>query len=174
MRKLVQYTEILKHLPRTGWLRHNIDAPETIAAHSWQMAMMAMQLSGTLIDEHYDFNKIIRMCLCHDLGESIIGDITPQDEQYKNKALAEQKAVDYLAECCDIPEIILLFEEYEANQTNEAKLTHDLDLLDMYAQSIDYEKKYPYKDLSEFRQTAIAKIQTSLGKAILKDLTPIQ
>ena len=114
------------------------------------------------------------MCLCHDLGESIIGDITPQDEQYKNKALAEQKAVDYLAECCDIPEIILLFEEYEANQTNEAKLTHDLDLLDMYAQSIDYEKKYPYKDLSEFRQTAIAKIQTSLGKAILKDLTPIQ
>lgn len=172
MKKLVQYTEILKHLPRTGWLRHQIENPETVAAHSWQMAMMAMQLSGTLIEEPYDFNKLIKMCLCHDLGESIIGDITPSDKRYQDKAIAEQKAVNYLAECCDMPEVMLLFEEYEKNETKEAKLAHDLDLLDMYAQSLDYEKKFPDKDLSEFRRTVINKLQTPLGSAILKDLTP--
>ncbi len=172
MKKLIQHTEILKHLPRTGWLHHHIENPETVAAHSWQMAMMAMQLSGTLIEEPYDFNKLIKMCLCHDLGESIIGDITPSDAKYKDKQQAELKAVNYLAECCDMPEVILLFEEYEKNETKEAKLAHDLDLLDMYAQSLDYEKKIPDKDLSEFRQTVINKLQTPLGSAILKDLTP--
>ena len=174
MKKLLQHTEILKHLPRTGWLRHKIENPETVAAHSWQMAMMAMQLSGTLIEEPYDFNKLIKMCLCHDFGECLIGDIIPDDERYKDKAEAEQQAINYLAECCDIPEVILLFEEYENNSTPEAKLAHDLDLLDMYAQSIDYETKSPDKDLSEFRQTAINKLQTALGKAILKDITPLQ
>ena len=172
MKKLIQHTEILKHLPRTGWLRHQIENPEPVAAHSWQMAMMAMQLSGTLIEEPYDFNKLIKMCLCHDFGESIIGDITPSDKRYQDKAIAEQKAVNYLAECCDMPEVMLLFEEYEKNETKEAKLAHDFDLLDIYAQSVDYETKYPDKDLSEFRQTTINKLQTPLGKAILKDLTP--
>ena len=174
MRILLQHTEILKHLPRTGWLKHHIENPETVAAHSWQMAMMAMQLSGTLIEQNYDFNKIIKMCLCHDFGESIIGDITPDDAKYRDKAQTEKKAIDYLAECCDMPEVISLFDEYEKNITPEAQLTHDLDLLDMYAQSIDYEKKYPNKDLSEFRQTVMAKIQTPLGRALLKDVTPIQ
>ena len=174
MKKLIQHTEILKHLPRTGWLKSHIENPETVAAHSWQMAMMAMQLSGTLIDEPYDFNKIIRMCLCHDFGECLIGDITPDDARYQNKSIMEQDAINYLAEQCDMPEVILLFREYAENQTKEAKLAHDLDLLDMYAQSIDYETKSPDKDLSEFRQTVISKIQTALGKAILKDLTPLQ
>ena len=170
MKKLLKYTERLKHLPRTGWLRQGIEIPETVASHSWQMAMMAMQLSGTLIKEHYDFNKLIRMCLCHDLGESIIGDVTPHDKQYIHKKDIEQSAIDCIAEEGDLPELIILFDEFEQNKTPEAKLAHDLDKLDMFVQSIDYEQRYEGKDLSEFRQTAIKTIQTPLGKAILKEI----
>ena len=46
----------------------------------------------------------------------------------------------------------------------------DLDKIDMYVQSLDYEKKYPQKDLSEFRRSAVSKIQTVLGKAIINDI----
>lgn len=171
MKRLLFYTGKLKHLPRSGWIRKKIASPETVAAHSWQMAMMAMQLSRTIIQENYDFNKIIRMCLCHDLGESLIGDITPQEAAYAKKQRAEQNAINLIAEDADIPEIITLFQEYEENKTPEAQLTHDLDKLDMYAQSIDYEKTDKKLDLREFRYSAQKEIQTPLGLAILKDLS---
>lgn len=171
MRRLLFYTEKLKHLPRSGWLRKKINTPETVAAHSWQMAMMAMQLSRTMIKDSYDFDKIIKMCLSHDIAESLIGDITPLEEIYAQKPEAEKKAIDFIAEDADIPEIIFLFREYEENKTPEAQLAHDLDKLDMYAQSIDYEKKDKTLDLSEFRQSAEKEIKTPLGKAILKELS---
>ena len=74
MKNLLSYTLSLKHLPRSGWLRHQINNPETVAAHSWNMAMMALKLAQT--EKGYDFDKVIRLSLCHDMGESVIGDIT--------------------------------------------------------------------------------------------------
>lgn len=78
--------------------------------------------------------------------------------------------MERIAAECDFPEVLRLFDEYEKNITPEAKLANDLDKLDMYAQAIDYERKFPHKDLSEFKASATAKIQTPLGKAILKEL----
>lgn len=169
MKKLLEYSEKLKHLSRTGWMKKGIKNPETVASHSWQMALMALALSGR-VDAQYDFNKVIKLCLCHDLAESIIGDITPNEKEYIQKITAEKQAIDKIAEEGDFPEAILLFEEYENNLTPEARLAHDLDKIDMYIQSLDYEKKYPEKDLSEFRRSAVSKIQTPLGEAILEDI----
>ncbi|MCM1324415.1 MAG: HD domain-containing protein [Acetobacter sp.] len=169
MKKLLQYSEKLKHLSRTGWMRKGIETPESVAAHSWQMALMALALSGT-IETRYDFIKVIKLCLCHDLAESVIGDLTPHDSGYSRKSEREQAAINKIAEEGDFPEAILLFEEYEENQTPEARFAHDLDKIDMYAQSLAYEKKYPQIDLSEFRQSAATKIQTQLGMALLNDL----
>ena len=46
------------------------DRKESVADHSWRIALMAMLLSG--VDEYrdLDMDKVIRMCLIHDLGES--------------------------------------------------------------------------------------------------------
>lgn len=170
MKNFLKYTSILKHLPRTGWLQHGIEIPETVASHSWQMAMMAMQLSGTMLETPYDFDKVIKLCLCHDLGESVIGDITPSDACYNDKFSREKSAICTIAQRGDIPQLILLYEEYEQNLTPEAKLAHDIDQLDMVAQSLDYEAKYQGKDLSEFRINAKKKIKTPLGQAIYKEL----
>lgn len=90
MKKILTYLEKLKHLSRTGWVGEGIENPETVASHSWQMAVMALYLSEKVMNK-YDFNKVIKLCLCHDLAESIIGDITPQQEEYKGKVTQEKQ-----------------------------------------------------------------------------------
>ena len=170
MKNLLQYTEKLKQLPRTGWLRYGIENPETVASHSWQMAMMAIQISNQTYGATYDFYKLIKLCLCHDLGESIIGDITPNDKSYTNKEAQETKAIDVIVKDTDLPEIYELYSEYLQNETPEAQLANDLDKLDMFAQALDYEKKYPHKDLSEFKHSAVSHIKTAIGKKILEQL----
>lgn len=170
MKKILTYSEKLKHLSRTGWVRKGINNPETVASHSWQMALMALYLSENKQNK-YNFNKVIKLCLCHDLAESIIGDITPHQEEYEEKSTKEKQAMTKIAEDCNFLETVKLFDEYEKNITPEAKLANDLDKLDMYAQALDYERKFPHKDLSEFKSSAADKIQTPLGKSILKELT---
>ncbi len=74
--------EILKILDRAARLkintRHCETAPgrmESVADHSWRMALMAMLLSGIPEFQSLDMNRVIRMCLIHDLGEAFTGDI---------------------------------------------------------------------------------------------------
>ncbi len=169
MKKLLFYSEKLKHLPRTGWLRHGISAPETVAAHSWQMALLALYLSAGHI-KGYDFDKVIKLCLCHDLAESEIGDITPVDAAYTTKARKELAAMDKIAQEAKFPALSALFMEYEAGETPEARLARDLDKLDMYIQALDYEQKFPDRDLGEFRSSAAKGIKTALGKELLAEL----
>lgn len=169
MKNLLKYTEKLKHLPRTGWLRYNITQPETVASHSWQMAMMALKLAETV--KNYDMDKVIRLCLCHDIGESVIGDITPSDSRYATKKEMENKAIAQIAAESDFSALEALFSEYEENKTPEAKLANDLDKLDMYAQALDYETKYQDKDLTEFKHSAVKAIQTDIGKKLLEELS---
>ena len=40
----------LKQLPRTGWVRSNVENPESVAAHSWGMAILALRLAPKDID----------------------------------------------------------------------------------------------------------------------------
>lgn len=51
------------------------DRTESVADHSWRIALMAMLLDGTEEFADTDINKVIRMCLIHDLGEAFTGDI---------------------------------------------------------------------------------------------------
>lgn len=170
MKQLLKYSEKIKHLPRRGWLRTNIDNPETVGAHSWQMSLIALYLSTTSIKKEYDFNHVIKLCICHDLAESKIGDITPKDAAYSTKGEREQKAMKEIAQEANFPLLIELFAEYEANQTPEAKLANDLDKIDMLIQARYYEKEYADKNLGEFKQSAIKSIQTEIGKKIAQEL----
>lgn len=169
VKNLLRYSEVLKHLPRTGWLQKGIEQPESVAAHSWQMALLALFLSSEE-DSGYDFDRVIKLCLCHDMAESKIGDITPTDGAYSLKASAEKAAMAEIAAAADFPALNALWQEYEAGQTPEALLARDLDKLDMYAQSLDYEQKFPGKDLSEFRRSAATAIKTVLGKKLLAEI----
>ena len=71
----------LKQLSRTGWVRSGVENPESVAAHSWGMAVLALRLAP----KELDTEKILSLCLVHDLPEVRVGDLTPHDDT-SNKA----------------------------------------------------------------------------------------
>ena len=137
----------LKQLPRTGWVRSNVENPESVAAHSWGMAILALRLAPKDID----LTKVLSMCLVHDLPEVIVGDLTPHDD-VRNKAELEHSAMKELA-----PDWLALFEEYEAGESREARFVKQIDKLDMGLQAMLYQNEQGL-DLGEFLFSAKAKI----------------
>lgn len=151
---------ILKHLRRTGWVVRGVPMAETVADHSWRMALMALQTEKELLKMGVDTNKVIEMCLLHDVGESVIGDIIPEIHQTsKQKVTKEEKkkyemeAVLKLAHQFSFPKLSTLFAELEAGETRESQIVQNLDKLDMLLQAYEYKCQYPYiSRLDEFMQ----------------------
>lgn len=63
---------------------------ESVADHSWRTALMAMLLSAVPEFRDVDMDRVIRMCLIHDLGESFTGDV-PTFEKTEANAEHEDK-----------------------------------------------------------------------------------
>lgn len=53
---------------------YQVPEPETVACHMYRMAVLTM----TIEDSSLDLSRCLRMALIHDLGEAIVGDITPR------------------------------------------------------------------------------------------------
>ena len=137
----------LKDIARTGWVRNDVNNPESVAAHSWGMAILALKLTP----EELDLSKVLSLCLVHDIPEVRVGDLTPHDD-CSTKADDELSAMKELS-----PEWVHLFEEYELGESEEAKFVKQLDKLDMGLQAMIYESKQGL-DLSEFKSSALSKI----------------
>ena len=83
----------MKHLDRAGWLRVGIENPESVAAHSWGLALLCLRLAP----KELDLQRVLSIALVHDLPEVIAGDITPHDnisKKHKQK-LELQAAQNY-------------------------------------------------------------------------------
>ena len=107
---------------------------ESVAEHSWRLALMAM-LVGDEFPE-LDLDKVIKMCLIHDMGEAITGDIPAFEKTDKDRKV-ENKKVEQLTDILPEPvraEWKALFEEMEAMETQEAKLYKSLDKLEALIQ----------------------------------------
>ena len=133
----------LKEISRQGWVLKGVESPESVAAHSWSMAILAL----TLCPQHLDLHKVLSMCLIHDLGEIVIGDLTPHDD-LTHKSERERDGFKSIAEM-----YLPLFDEYEKGETEESKFVKKMDKLDMALQSRRYEEIGDV-DLSEFRASA--------------------
>lgn len=100
---------------------------ESVAEHSWRLAVMAMLCADEYPD--IDINRVVRMCLIHDFGEAVTGDVpsfykTEQNERDEAEALAS--LLSTLPECYK-SEFTDLFTEMEALETKEARLFKALD-----------------------------------------------
>ena len=107
---------------------------ESMAEHSWRIALMAMLLGSEF--PHADMNKVIRMCLIHDLGEAFTGDI-PAFE--KSSADTEKEDAAFFSWVDTLPEPVraewkALLAEMQAMQTEEAKLYKACDKLEAVIQ----------------------------------------
>lgn len=107
---------------------------ESVAEHSWRVSLMAMLLTPQFPDT--DMNKVIRMCLIHDLGEAFTGDIPAfyktADDRSTEDALFSQWVDTLPPETGE--EFSSLLEEMAAMQTPEAKLYKALDKLEAVLQ----------------------------------------
>ena len=132
----------LKTLKRTGWVMHDIPEPESVADHSFRLAMLSMVLADKF---GADQAKTVKMALLHDVGEAIIGDIVtqrgskilPNREAKQAQELVAFRKISKVAGFED--EWTPLFEELLANKTPEAKLVNQLDRLEAAIQANEYE-----------------------------------
>lgn len=130
----LQRAERLKATRRSGWT--STGEPETVAAHTWRLCLMAMVLSDQFPEVNVD--RVIRMLVIHDLGEALHGDIpAPQQAITGGKAADERR--DLLELVSPLPEetgemIVQLWDEYEACKTLEARLAKGLDKLETIMQ----------------------------------------
>ena len=100
---------------------------ESVAEHSWRLAVLAMLCADEYPD--LDMDKVIRMCLVHDLGEALTGDV-PSFEKTEQNEMTEAEAWSTLLSLLPEPyasEFGALYAEMEAKQTPEAQLYKALD-----------------------------------------------
>ncbi len=120
----------LKTSPRHCWTLP--DRRESVADHSWRLALTAMLLSGEAEFAACDMNRVVRMCLIHDLGEAFTGDIPTFVKTKGDGAKEDALLADWVAGFPEPQrgEWQALLEEMDALQTPEAKLYKSLDRLE--------------------------------------------
>jgi len=132
--------ERLKSTTRTGYT--SIGQQESVAEHTWRLCLMALVLRPAFPE--IDFAKLVKICIIHDLGEAVHGDVSAPEQARRAAAgatagKAEQERRDLLELLTPLPapvrdEIAALWDEYEAAQSPEAKLAKGLDKLETIMQ----------------------------------------
>ena len=132
--------------------------PESVAEHTWRLCLLVMVLAPEFPE--VDAYRLMKICLIHDLGEALQGDI-PAPLQDSNVDKPQSEREDLLELLSPLPElqrseILELWEEYEQAATPEAKLAKAFDKLETllqhtqgqnppdfdYAFNLDYGRKY--------------------------------
>lgn len=166
----------------------NSDRNENDAEHSWHLALMAIVLAEHS-EEPIDVLKVVKMVLIHDIVEIDAGDIFLYDSQQNHdnteeERLAANRIFGLLPEK-QANELIAVWEEFEAGETNEAKFARSMDRLEPLLQNtsnnggtwkefeVSYEKVYKKKSvIKEGSKTlwnyAEGLINESVAKGILK------
>lgn len=131
---------------------------ESTAEHSWRLCLMAMLFEDAL--PGLDMLRVLKMCVVHDLGEAISGDVPATLQQVSSDKAAQERAdLQQLTRMLDPAAragILALWEEYESAATPEARAVKAMDKLETVLQhnqgknppgfdyrfNLDYGRKY--------------------------------
>lgn len=110
--------------------------PESTAEHTWRLCLMAIVFSDKL--GAVDVTRLLKICIIHDLGEALTGDIPAVSQTAgANKAVEERIALETLTRALpptQRDEILSLWEEYENASSPEAVLAKGFDKLETILQ----------------------------------------
>jgi 5'-deoxynucleotidase len=135
----------LKSLKRTGWVMHDVPQPESVAEHSFRLAVLTLAWAK---DFGADEAKAVKLALVHDLGEAIVGDIVTYRGAKSLPNMAD-KQTEERAAMAKIAALAghdanwaSLYDELVANESPEAKLVNQLDRLEAAIQATEYREQY--------------------------------
>lgn len=159
--EFIKEVDKLKYIVRKTKL-FNSDRNENDAEHSWHLALMAIVLAGHA-NVPVDVLKVVKMLLIHDIVEIDAGDTFIYDTQKSHDNTAEERAaanrIFGLLPEAQAADLIAVWEEFEAHQTNEAKFARAMDRLEPLLQNtsnnggtwaefgVTYEKVYAKKQV---------------------------
>lgn len=155
---------------------------ESTAEHTWRLCLMVMLFSNQYPE--IDTLKLMKICIIHDLGEAVSGDIAAVDQiEGVNKGMAERKDLELLLRPLQNnlkEEILTLWDEYENASSKEALLAKAFDKLETILQhtqginppdfnykfNLSYGKKYTdHDELTSKLRALIDKDTQALAEA---------
>lgn len=178
--QFIQNAERLKSTLRSGHTSQG--RPESTAEHSWRLCLLVTLFNRELGD--CDRLKLIKMCIVHDLGEAISGDV-PAIHQSADDGRAEREKTDLMTLCAPLPddlraEIMELWADYSEGKSTEAIFAKGFDKLETmmqhniglnppdfdYAFNLDYGVKQTARHplLRQFREIVDAETRRNAEK----------
>lgn len=154
---------LLKSLPRTGWLLAGVAPVESVADHTCAVALYALFLAGQInrdpaangLEAPLQLERVLAIALLHDLPEVAVTDLPRRATQLlgaEAKRQAEQSALaQLLAQLPDAVHWQSCWAEYADAATPEARLVKDVDKLEMAFQAQRYAAR-GHTNLAEFQQ----------------------
>lgn len=156
---------------------------ESVADHSWRMAMMLIVLEKKL-SQPLNLAKALKMALIHDIPEIIAGDLNAlgedgtgkdshtfrEDKRLAKAAREDQAAQEIFSQLPDSEgaELLGLWQEYERQECFEAQVVNVLDKMEAQIQSLQYHGAHIYPAHFQFH---LAHAERGMSKdPILKEL----
>jgi len=140
-------------------------ANDTIASHSFETAIIGMVLAKM---ENTDENKVLKMCLFHDIAEARTGDANFIHSHYVKQD--EEKVIkDQYSGTPFEKEIIEILDEHNKRKSKEAIIAEDADLINQIISQCNYLKDS--KDLVRWNRHSIKRLKTKSAKELAKTIT---
>ncbi len=140
-------------------------ANDTLASHSFEVAVIGMVLARM---ENVDENKVLKMCLFHDVAETRTGDANFIHSHYV-KADEEKVIRDQYSETPFEEKIVKILDEYNKGKSKESVIAKDADIINQIISQCNYLKDS--KDLDRWNRHKIKGLKTKSAKEIAKTIT---
>jgi 5'-deoxynucleotidase YfbR-like HD superfamily hydrolase len=158
---------IERYKGQTYWKDYPAPRWDSVADHSWRLAMLVVMFAGKL-SQPLDMEKAIKMALIHDIPEIIAGDASPlgvsgtgqdsyaynqdiQAKRFKDEQAAAKAVFEKLG--AEGNELYELWLEIEALENFEAKVVKALDKIEAMSQVLDWRKGHMFPKHLEFTVT---------------------
>lgn len=134
----------LKYKIRSGWdgTHWNVSKEriESIAEHVYGTCILALSIDSEF-ETHLDISKVIKMLVLHELGEVVIGDITPFDNVTPKEKMEKEHAAikEVLGDLIKKEEYFALLLEFDEKKTKEAIFAYHCDKLEADIQAKIYQ-----------------------------------
>lgn len=141
-----KYNE-LESVLRKGWLMRNVPVvrKEDDAHHTLQTILLADLIIRKNNLKEINLLKVLEMLLIHEIGETIIGDISMVEEDYHEKKKNEKEAVKKQLACLGEPLVSYYYNlwlEFEERKTKESQFAYFIDKIDPVLKARQYDEEY--------------------------------